>query len=248
MALKLEPLRLAGLSNMEAGQLIIRHLSDLATIDPTLLTDAPFNTYLQTLADQSGLFEKGLAQVRKNEETQKIELADADRDKADAAFGRALKLYSMSDDPAEVEASRALSILLNSFKNLPALSYEAQTIATDKLVSDLEGEHYSPKVSLLQMDRYVTRLKNTNDNFKPIFGGRMVTTATTESYDLKVIRSEMGIKYSEFAAYVLSMAKALETPLFVQALGLLNTARKYYADLLARRTAINDKKAEPAAQ
>lgn len=92
MEFKLEPLRLAGLSNMEAGQLIIRHLSDLATIDPSLLTDAPFNTYLQTLANQSVLFEKGLVQVRKNEETQKIELADADRDKADTAFGRGLKL------------------------------------------------------------------------------------------------------------------------------------------------------------
>lgn len=70
----------------------------------------------------------------------------------------------------------------------------------------------------------------------------MVTTATTESYDLKVIRAEMVTKYGEFTTYVLSMTKALETPLFVQALNLLNTARKYYADLLARRTAINDKK------
>lgn len=245
MKFKLEPLRLAGLSNMEAGQLIIRHLSDLGTIDSSLFTDAPFNSYLQTLSNQSVLFQNGLAQVRKNEETQKIDLADADRDKADTAFGRALKLYAVSDDQAEVEASRALSILFDSFKNLATLSYEAQTIATDKLVSDLLSERYSPKISLLQMDRYVARLQNTNNNFKALFGGRMVTTATTESFDLKVIRTEMITKYGEFTTYVLAMAKALEAPLFVQTLNVLNAARKYYSDLLARRTAVNDKKAEP---
>lgn len=248
MALKLEPLRLAGLSNMEAGQLIIRHLSDLGTIDPSLLTDAPFNSYLQTLSNHSVLFQKGLAQVRKNEETQKIDLADAERDKSTVAFGRALKLYAASDDSEEVEASRVLSILLSNFKNLESLSYEAETIAIDKLVSELRNPIYSPKVSLLQMDRYVTRLENTNNNFKEFFGGRMVTTATTESYDMKVIRAEMLTKYGDFTTYVLAMGKALEAPLFIQTLNLLNTARKYYSDLLARRTTPKTEKKETPTQ
>ena len=248
MKLKLEPLRLAGLSNMEAGQLIVRHLTDLETIDSSLFTDAPFNVYVQALGTQSVLFQKAMAQVRENEETQKIVLADADRDKSTVAFGRGLKLYAVSDDPAEVEASRGLSILFDNFKNLESLSYEAETIAIDKLVSELRNPIYSPKVSLLQMDRYVTRLENTNNNFKEFFGVRMVTTATTESYDMKVIRAEMLTKYGEFTTYVLAMAKALDTPLFVQALSLLNTARKYYADLLARRTAPKKEEKEAANQ
>jgi len=246
MKLELEPLRLAGLSNLEAGQLIIRHLSDLNAVDSSLLTDAPFNSYVQTLSNQSVLFQKGLAQVRKNEETQKIDLADADRDKSTVAFGRGLKLYAVSDDPAEVEASRGLSILFDSFKNLATLSYEAETIAIDKLVSELTSPAYSSKVSLLQMDWYVTRLQNTNNNFKTLFGGRMVTTATTESYDLKVIRAETITKYGEFTTYVLAMAKALEAPLFIQTLNLLNTARKYYADLLARRVTPKKEKKGPS--
>jgi len=44
-------------------------------------------------------------------------------------------------------------------------------------------------------------------------------------------------RYSEFCDYVLAMAKGLDTPLFTTTLNLLNAARKYYADLLARRTA-----------
>ena len=245
MKLKLEPLRLSGLTNMEAGQLLKRHLSDLATLDPQLLADAPFNTYLQALANHSVLFEKGLAQIRKNEETQKIEMADANRDKATVAYGRALKLYAVSDVPAEVEASRVLSILFDNFKNLPALSYEAETIAIDKLVGELEKENYATEINLLQVSRYVLRMKTTNDQFKILFGGRITTTAVTETYDMKTIRMDALKKYSDFTTYVLAMAKALEAPLFIQALNLLNTARKYYADLLARRAGNNDDQEKP---
>ena len=54
---------------------------------------------------------------------------------------------------------------------------------------------------------------------------------------MKVIRTELQEIYSDFCDYVLAMAKATENPLFPAALNLINTARKYYADLLARRTA-----------
>lgn len=231
----LEPLRTSVLTNMEAGQLVKRHLNDLSTIDPTLMTDAPFNTYIQELTVFADNYEKALAQVRKNEETEKIVKADDNRDKAGSAFGAALKLYSLSDDPIEVETSRSLSILFNSFKNLTSLNYEAESLAIDKLIGELHSPNYSPKVSQLQMDRYVIRLLNANEAFKALFSNRMVTTAMTETYDLKSIRKEMLKKYSEFCIYVLAMARALNTPLFTSALNLLNTARKYYSDLLARR-------------
>lgn len=245
MQLKLEALRLAGLTNMEAGQLIIRHLMDLKTIDAALLTDVPFSGYVQALTDQSVLYQKGLAQVQKNEETQKIELADADRDKADTAFGRALKLYDVSDDPKEVEASRGLGIVFNNFKGLASMNYEAETLAIDKLVAELESPAHAAKIENLNMGRYVTRLKTTNEAFKTLFGNRMVSTASTESYDMKIIRADLIKKYIDFTNYVLAMAKALEAPLFLQSLSLMNTARKYYSDLLARRSGNNKKPEKP---
>jgi len=71
----------------------------------------------------------------------------------------------------------------------------------------------------------------------------MVTGAMTESYDLKTIRKELLNLYSEFTAYILAMAKTADAPpLFNTALTLLNTARKYYADLLARRATIKEVK------
>jgi len=241
MSLKLEPLNASVLTNMEAGQLMNRHEKDLATIAPAMLTDAPYNHYVRQITTKSATYQKGLAQVQKNEETDKIALLDGVRDKSVNAFSRALKLYDLSDEPKEVEASKALGILFRTFKDLAVLNYEAESIGIDKLVSELESEKYKGHVALLNIERYVTRMKVSNENFKVLFGNRMVTGAMTESYDLKVIRKEMLKLYSDFAAYVLAMAKTDDAPpLFLTALTLLNTARKYYADTLARRVAVKE--------
>jgi hypothetical protein len=242
----LEPLRVSMLTNMEGGQLMKRHLKDLQTLDPVQMTDVPFTSYVQDLTSYAEKYEKALAQVRKNEETEKIMQADKVRDRALTAFGIALRLYAISDDEAEMEASRVLDILFGTFKNLAVLNYEAETIGIDKLIGELTRPEYGAKISLLKMERYVTRIAVANDAFNALFGGRMTTVALTETYDLKSIRSDMALTYRAFCDYVLAMAKALNTPLFTTTLNLLNTSRKYYADQLARRLAPKTDDAKPA--
>lgn len=241
----LEPLTTSALTTMEAGQLFRRHLSDLGTIDASLLVDVPFNNYVQQIRTQSGVYENALAQVRKNEETEKIVAADADRDKAVSSFRLALKLHAAADDPDEVEASRSLGILLAAYKNLAKLNYEAESLAIDKLTGELNSPAYIEKINYLHMSKYVIRLSDTNYTFKSLFSGRMVTTAMNETFDMKAIRIELQSTYNDFCEYVLAMAKALNTPLFVTSLNLLNAARKYYADLLARRAAPKNDKVNP---
>jgi len=240
----LEPLKASFLTIMEFGQLMNRHLKDLATIDQALLTDQAYNTYLQQITGKLVIYEKGIAQVRKNAETEKISLANKARNKAIVAFSVALELYGLSDDPAEADASRILLILYKTFKNPTKLNYEAKSIAVDKLVIELENERYAGKVAFLNIGRYVARMKTYNQQFKTLFDGRMVTEASTVTYDMRTIRSEMLAVYNEFTAYILAMRNALKTPLFITSLALLNTARNYYADLLARRK--TDKPQPPA--
>ena len=237
MNYNLEPLTISALTNMEAGQLMIRHQSDLNTIDASLLTDAPYNSYLLKIGNQTELYFAALAQVQKNEETEKIGLADDARDKAVTAFNLALKLHASADDPAEAEASRSLRILFDTYKNLAKLNYEAESLAIDKLVSELNSEAYTEKIAYLHMSKYVSRLSETNNAFKTLFSGRMVTTAMSENYDMKAIRKELMEVYMDFAVYVLAMAKATEGQLFVTALNLINAARKYYADQMTSRSA-----------
>ena len=126
---QLEPLKSSFLTTMEFGQLMKRHLNDLATIDQTLVTDQPYKAYMQQITAGLIYYEKGLAQVRKNEETEKISRAGKVRDKAIVAFSVALKLYHLSDDQAEVDASRILRILYKTFKNPAKLNYESKSFA-----------------------------------------------------------------------------------------------------------------------
>jgi hypothetical protein len=232
----LEPLTFSALTNMEAGQLLIRHMSDLSTIDASLLTDSPYNSYVQKIGNLMETYTKALAQVQKSEETEKIVNADVSRDKAVGAFNLALKLHAAADDQAEVDASRSLRILFDTYNNIAKLNYEAETLAIDKLVSELNSEAYSEKINYLHMSKYVTRLSETNNTFRTLFSGRMVTAAMTESYDMKAIRKELQETYNDFVSYVFAMAKATESQLFTTALNLLNTARKYYADQMLSRT------------
>lgn len=200
---------------------------------------------MQQIRTQSEVYEDALIQVRKNQETEKIVAADADRDKAVSAFRMAIKLHAAGDDPDEAEAARSLSILFAAYKNLARLNYEAESLAIDKLISDLNSPAYVEKINFLHLSKYVIRLGDTNYAFKSLFSGRMVTTAMNETFDMKAIRIELQSTYNDFCDYVLAMAKALNTPLFVTSLSLLNAARKYYADLLARRAAPKTEKAKP---
>ncbi|HAH24980.1 MAG TPA: hypothetical protein DCL77_14710 [Prolixibacteraceae bacterium] len=236
MSLELESLRLPYLTNVEVGQLMVRHFTDLNTIDPLLRIDVPYNAYITDMTAKMMNYQKGLLQAQKSAETELIALADAVRDKAVGAFGSALKLYTKSDDSDEVEACRCISILFGPFKKLNTLNYEAETLAIDKLVVDLQSPTYSGYVTTLQMERYVNRMNDANNEFRPLFGGRMVDSALTESFDMKVLRTELLRKYSDFVQYVLSMAKATNLPLFLTSLDMLNTARKYYNDQLAQPT------------
>ncbi|WP_430973010.1 DUF6261 family protein [Sunxiuqinia rutila] len=231
----LESLRVSALSNLEAGQLVNRHLADLGTIDQALMTDGPFNNYMSKLSDHSDLFEKAMAQIRASEITLNIANADTKRDKSNQACRRCLALYALSDDPEEVAASRSLNLIFKNFRNLPNLNYEAETIAIDKLISDLEEPTAAAHVSTLNMERYITRLKADNEAFKVLFGQRIQTEAQTEDYDMKIIRRETFQTYRDFCNYVLAMAKAQGTPLFEEALDLINAGRNYYANMLARR-------------
>lgn len=235
MSNNLEPLKSSFLTNMEFGSLMEQHLSDLATIDQTLFTDKPYNSYLQKIADGTDYYKKGLAQVRKNDETEKISRADKVRNKAIVAFSLTLKLYLLSDDQAEVDAGKSLRILYKTFKNPAKLNYEAKTLAIVKIVSELENEKYAEKVTFLNIGRYVTRMKIANQQFDTLFSGRMETEAFTETYNMRAMRSELLAVYNEFTAYILAMSNALKTPLFITALLLLNTTRSYFAVLLARR-------------
>ncbi len=244
MAYELEPLAASTLQTMETGQLTARVVEDVGAIPTELKTDVPYNKYVAKLGEISELYFRALAQVRKREETELIVKADGFRDKTISSFKMAIKLHLAAIDPEEAEAARGLSILFGAYKEIDKMNFEAESLAIDKLVSDLNTPAYSPKIEFLHMQKYVNNMAEANASFKNLFSQRLQGVAATEVFDIKIIRKEMQTLYDDFCEYVLALAKATDLPLFVDTLGLINTSRKYYADLLARRAG-NAKNDEP---
>lgn len=62
-----------------------------------------------------------------------------------------------------------------------------------------------------------------------------MVTSLTESYNAKELRKELFAQYSETTRYIEAMANAHKTPQYIQVLQVINGARKYSAEMLARR-------------
>jgi hypothetical protein len=89
----LHKLKIARLTHLEAGQLIKSSIKDLETAAISTVTDTHVDAYVQKMAADSILFDKGLLQIKKNQETEDIAKLDAERDVSLAAFNRQLKVY-----------------------------------------------------------------------------------------------------------------------------------------------------------
>lgn len=241
---KLQTVNLGRLTNLEFGQHVKSVKEGITTLN--VVTDAGFTNYLTQLETSSGSYDKALIQVKKSDETEKIANADQMRDKAVSALIRYLKVFELAENEEELVAYKSLNTLITTYKNLQNWNFEEESNGIDNLVTDLNNAKYLPSVTLLNMNSYVTRVTTRNNKFKTLFTGRTMEESSKEVFDVKKLRSDLKTLYADMATYVLAMAKSKDTDEFNKALNVLNTVRKYYADLLAKRkTAPNNTPLDP---
>lgn len=230
---ELQSLNVARLTNLEFGQhvkSVKKGISDLNNA-----TDTGFTTYLTQLETTIGNYDKAMVQVQKSDETEKIAIADQVRDTAFSAMSRYVKVFELSENEAEVLAYKSIDTLLKTYRGIQKWNFEEESNGIDNLVNDLNNAKYLPSVTLINLNPYVTRLATRNEEFKTLFAGRTMEVASKEVFDVKQLRTDLKTTYSDMATYILSMAKSKNTDEFNKALDVLNTVRKYYSDLLAKR-------------
>lgn len=230
---ELQSLSLTRLTNLEFGQHTKSVQTGIATLNN--VTDEGFTNYLAQLATNIGHYDKAMIQVQKSDETEKIVQADLLRDKAVSALTRYVNVFELSENEDEVLAYKSLNTLLKTYKGIQTWNFEEESNGLDNLVADLNNEKYLPSVTLLNMTSYVSRVTTHNEDFKNLFAGRTQEVASKEVFDVKKLRKDLKTTYTDLADYVLSMSKSRNTPEFNNALDLINTVRKYYSDLLAKR-------------
>jgi hypothetical protein len=236
---KLHNLNLSKLYHLEAGQLVKSNITNLATAGIDLATDGSIQNYITQLTADSQQMDLALLQIQAQQETDELETLDMKRDTSVRVLRMQLNIYKSSDNPAEVAAYKVLKPAFTTYKNIEKLNYEAENNAIDNFIDELAKPIYATAIATLNLSGLIARMSNDNVAFKNLFSTRSVITAGTIKYDTKAIRKTMLENYNAYAGYVLSLTNATAglpiNAYYSSVFEIVNTIRKYYSDLLARR-------------
>jgi hypothetical protein len=234
--MKLYPLSISQLQYLETGQFIIRFASDFQSLNLDPATDPEFKALHDSLLAQSPVYDAGLNQIKAKAESELLLEQDSIRDKKVTTLRRALNVFEHSDLEPEQMAYKLLKIALNAYKDIEKANFEAESLGIDNLVVELRNAKHAPAVETLGLTKHINTLESANTTFKNTFNTRSTTTINTTVYDTKLLRKNILNTYKDLAEYVLVMAKRKDTPFYNDTLTAINNGRKYFADILARRS------------
>jgi hypothetical protein len=187
------------------------------------------------LNSKSLAYDKAMMQISKSSETANIAKADALRDQAITVIQRYLTVYEFANDPEVLSAYASLNTLFANYKGLQNWNYEEQSNGLDNFIADLQSDKYKKMVEATSMSGYVKQLQETNNSFKTLFNGRIQESSAKDVFDVKELKTDLKLTYEKMISYVLAMANAMDTEEFNGSLKIINTIRKHYSDMLAKR-------------
>jgi hypothetical protein len=234
--MEMHPLNTTRLQLLEVGQFIIRFMTDFESKNLDPATDAEFKILYTSLQTQSPVFDAALMQVRAKVESELLMIQDNARDKKVTTLRRGLSVFEHSDVLAEQNAYKLIKIVLNTYKDIEKVNFEAESLGVANLVAELRNANNAPFVQVLGLSVLIDNLETANETFKTTFNTRSTATINTTVYNTKKLRAEILTTYRDLAEYVMVMAKRKQTPFFIDTLTALNNGRKYFADIIARRS------------
>lgn len=231
----LYPINSTRLHYVETGQFIKQLITDFENSKHIATEDPDFNKLFESLKVQSALYVKALMPIKAQAESSEILVLDSKRDKKAVTLRTALSVFQYDDQPEIAAAFKLVSVAIKKYKGLEKMNFEAETLAIDNLVRQLDVPEYASAVQILSLNYRIDDLKEGNDAFKALFNSRSTAMIKKETFDTKQIKSELLQIYNELAEYVDVMAKIKKTDFFKETLVVINYSRTYFATILANR-------------
>ena len=188
------------------------------------------------LQSKISTYNKALEQIRASEESKKIAEADRNRDADIQALKDSIKPYRNAKNETEKNAYTAIKIVLDQYKGIENNAYEEETIKINTLVTKLQSTDYTAHITALGISKFITQLSASNTAFNDLFAHRSYQTSQKETYDVKALRKIMTADYNTLANYIVALANVKTDPFYKEVLTVINNSRKYFSDVLARRT------------
>jgi hypothetical protein len=184
-----------------------------------------FATFAGRLTKENMLYDV----IQKSIYTAKIADADHRVDSAVVGIDTAVTAALHLPDPAVQEAAQAVRIRIRAFGHITKKSYEEESAAVNRLLTDLRSFAYINKVALLGLEPYVTELAAAEAVFDEAFKRRLDETTAKPEGRLKEVRREVdGIYHAMNATFDAAMYASL-VPIWVEPfIRELNTLIDYF--------------------
>jgi ribosome maturation factor RimP len=229
-------IQLSRLHYLELGQFINRALIDFSTSGVYLDQDPDLKAMVTDLSIQSSVFDASLMQIKAKAESELLFNLDTNRDEKVVTIRRAHAVYQYSKDIQIKAAFDLLKLVFKTYKNIEGASFEAESLGLDNFIKEMRSIKHFNAIQLLHLEVFLNELEQANNEFKATFNLRAMNTITATVYDTKTLRADITIAYNNLADYILVMAKTKKTPYYDNALTALNYGRKYFSDLMAKRS------------
>lgn len=173
--------------------------------------------------------DKAFAKTTKSQFAEKLEEADALRDDVMVGF-RYLILGNSYDAEAPIkEAAKRIFIEIDHYGTVPSLSYEAETAAIDSIVKNMTTiAAHAADITLLGLNKWVTNLKTTNDDFKKVYDSRNKEEAADTVQALGVLRKKAAIDFKALLTKI-EANENLNNGVYTNLINQLNAVMKDYA-------------------
>lgn len=225
------------LGNVSFYQFVFSQASRINEIDASVLTDADLRQILAILLTLSEEFNKVILQVQKSIKTEEILAAKQVRDRCFSALKVGIKNAQYSTDAEVLQAAAGLTILINTCGNIARMALEKGSGTAEKLVEELEGPAYKPMIDKLTLSPVVIRLKKENESLVYLYESRRDDYLGKNSVKSVDLRKDVIRQYQLLCSYIVLKVQLSKDAQYHEALQIINTIRKEFAEMVARHKA-----------
>ena len=179
---------------------------------------------------KSGFLNEGeaLGFVRKSSITDNIFAADLTRDTTLKGLKKGIDSFLSHFKPANREAANRLLVFLNNFGNVTAKSYEEESAAIIKIVSELKTTH-AADINTLGLMEWVDELEANNNAFDQLMNNRFDEADDKTRLRMKEVRKEIDKAYKAVAKRINALIIVNGEATYTSFVNKLNLRIDYYS-------------------
>ena len=225
------------------------HFQFMMAVVALILETNPNRLGIKALFDVFQMFvnkeDDALKKIVKSEYTEKIKLADKERDRVYQCITTIVKALLKHFNDDAVKAAKRLQMVIEAYgKRLTQLSLNEQTSAIYNILQEFNGK-YAPDVELLRMTEMVVELERTNKAVDALITERNNETAARNPETMKEARADSDKSYLDIVNRISALVEVEGDENYAEFITKLNVIIDNYK-LLITKSHRHAKPAEPA--